>query len=367
MSINRRKLLKSGLLGCATLGGLSLASCMPKIPLQQTPKMVINGNMVITSEFGDPFDEITKSQLHETGLTAFKLSLGGSKSTFDECNEILDSLPSIYAANPKELMHVNSFDDLMIAYNTGRIGIIYSFETATMLVDDLKNIQHFAKRGVRIMQPGYNNSNVFGAGVMTKKPPFGLTQLGKDAVEIMQDSDVLVDLSHAHEQTAWDVLKVNKRPVGMTHTGCYTVNPHQRNKSDSLLKAIADQGGVVGIYEMSYLTPDLKQQSLDAFMTHILHAINVCGVEHVGIGSDTPVLGFDTGPENMAMWNEINAMRKETGVAAPGEGPPPYVVGLNGPHKMSSIADELNRRGLSPASIDKILGVNFVRLFKESW
>ncbi|WP_154221970.1 dipeptidase [Marinicella rhabdoformis] len=370
MTINRRQLLKNSLVGSAALGCLSLSACASKAlsPTQhKAQNMIINGNMVISPTFGEPLDETSKAQLRQTGLTAFKQSIGGSQGTFEQTKDILDSFKYIYEANPDVFMHVNSAHDLFTAQKSNKIGIIYSFEAATMLVDDLDNIKYFADRGVRIMQPGYNNSNAFGAGVMSIEPPLGLTNLGKEAIKAMQANNVLVDLSHAHEQTAFDVLKVSQRPVGITHTACFGVNPHQRNKSDALLKAVAHQGGVVGIYEMSYLTPDLEQQSLDAFMAHIFHAINVCGTDHVGIGSDTPVLGFDTGEESMKQWNEINAMRKRTGVAAPGEGPPPYVVGLNGPHKMHGIADELIKRGMSSASVDKIIGNNFARLFKAAW
>ncbi len=357
-------------MGAALIGASGLTACGHKKHINKAGSeapMVINGNMVITPEFGEPLSQDMKNQLKATGLTAFKLSIGGSKGTYQQTKDMLDSLHHIYDANPDVFMPIQTSADLQKAHASGRIGIIYSFEAATMLVDDLNHIPYFAKRGVRIMQPSYNNSNAFGAGVMSSEQPLTLTDLGAQAIELMQRNQVLVDVSHSHEQTTWDILEISQKPIGITHAGCHSINPHPRNKSDAILKAIANQGGVVGIYEMSYLTPDLKQQSMDAFMAHIFHAINTCGVEHVGIGSDTPVLGFDTSEASMKQWNEINAMRKRTGVAAPGEGPPPYVVGINGPHKMQIIADELKSRGLSQNSTDKIMGNNFARLFKANF
>ena len=367
MSLTRRKLILASALGTFGMGCSTGNSVLPLVKRSSNRQYVINGNMVIPPNFGDQLDDATKAQLRSTGLTAFKLSLGGSQGSYEQAHEILDSLSELYESNPDVFMLINSGADLEQAYDSKRIGVIYSFEAATMIDGDIERIEEFAKRGVRIMQPGYNHSNVFGAGVMSTTGPLGLTKLGGDAIESMQASDVLVDLSHAHEQTASDVLSVSTRPVAMTHTGCDAINPHQRNKSDALLKSIAESGGVVGIYEMSYLTADLEQQSLDAFMAHILHAVSICGEDHVGIGSDTPILGFDVGPENMAQWNAINKMREETGIAAPGEGPPPYVVGLNGPHKMAKIAEHLSERGLGANAIDKIMGVNFGRVFAEAW
>lgn len=369
MTINRRSFLKNSM-GAALIGTTGLTACTSRSFINSAKtdaNMIINANMVISPEFGEPLSDVMKQQLKSTGLTAFKLSIGGSKGSFEQTVEMLDSLHHIYDANPDIFMPIMTSADLQMAIESGRIGIIYSFEAATMLVDDLSRIPYFAKRGVRIMQPSYNNSNAFGAGVMSTEPPLGLTDLGAEAIAMMQSNNVMVDVSHSHEQTIWDILKISQKPVGITHSGCYGVNPHQRNKTDAVLKAIADQGGVFGIYEMSYITPDLEQQSMDAFMAHIFHAINVCGVDHVGIGSDTPVLGFDTSEASMKQWNEINAMRKRTGVAAPGEGPPPYVVGINGPHKMRGIADELKARGLTQSSIDKIMGNNFANLFKANF
>lgn len=354
-----------------TVGAGTLAACVADT--ERAPEsafsnpFVINGNMVLSPEFEKPLTNQLKAQLKETGLTAVKISLGGSAGTYALANEHIAYIDGMVETNSDALMQVRSYADLKEAKDTGRVGLIYSFEAATMLEETPARITEFAQRGVRIMQPGYNNSNAFGAGVMSVKAPLGLTDLGREAITAMENAKVLVDLSHAHEVTATDILVMASRPVGMTHTGCDAIHSHQRNKSDAVLRATAESGGVVGIYEMSYLTPDLEQQSLEAFLAHITHALNVCGEEHVGIGSDTPILGFDTGPESMKMWNEINAHRKETGVAAPGEGPPPYVVGLNGPGKMTDLGRELGKRGHKSSVVDKILGDNFARLFKLAW
>ncbi|RBP48546.1 dipeptidase [Arenicella xantha] len=364
MTISRRAFISSSLM--LPLGLSSVRSFADTPAISKMRQFVINGNMVIGPEFGEPFDDETKAQLEKTGLTAFKLSLGGSRGSYEEVHEVLDSLPEIYASNPDTLMHINSASDLQRAYDTRRTGIIYSFEAATMLGERVERVEEFANRGVRIMQLGYNHTSPFGAGVMSTDGPLGLSKLGYAVIKQMEENEVLLDLSHAHELTADEALKTSSKPVSMTHTGCYEINPHQRNKSNKTLRATADSGGIVGIYEMSYLTADLEQQSLEAFMAHIKHALKICGEDHVGIGSDTPVLGFDTGPQSMAQWNEINRQRKETGVAAPGEGPPPYVVGINGPHKMAVISEELNARGVAPAVIDKIIGNNFARVLSDT-
>lgn len=361
---SRRQFLK--IAAAATLTACSEPKGLRMSETESSP-FLINGNMVVPPNFTEPLDAATKALVRKTGLSAFKMSLGGSAGNYEETKEHIVWADQIFSANPDVFTKIRSYDNLVQARNNGLTGIIYSFEAATMLEDEPARVAEFADLGVLIMQPGYNNSNAFGAGVMSTEPPLGLSELGSEFVSAAERAYVLVDLSHAHEITAKDVINLATRPVAMTHTGCDAINPHQRNKSDEILRSVADTGGVIGIYEMSYLTPDLEQQSLEAFLAHINHAVNICGEDHVGIGSDTPILGFDTGPESMKMWNEINAYRKQTGVAAPGEGPPPYVTGLNGPHKMHSLRDELIKSGMTSNTADKILGDNFARLFKDLW
>lgn len=364
--INRRVFLSAGS-ASVVIGGAAASQEGGAYGGTDRRQYIINANMVLTPIVGEPLSADDLDLIKSTGLTAFKQSLGGSGMSYEETIAHIEAVDEVFNINPDVFLKVQSFSDLKRAYDTGRIGIIYSFESAKMFQDDLSRIVEFAKRGVRIMQHGYNQTNKLGAGVMSVNEPLGLTERGREAAIIMEQAKVLIDLSHAHEQTAQDILAIATRPLAITHAGCASVYEHPRNKSDPLLRAVAETGGVFGLYEMSYLTADLKQQSLEAFLRHIDHAVNVCGIEHVGIGSDTPFVGFDTSPESLAFWAKITKERQEKGIAAPGEGPPPYVEGLNGPHKMVALGEALQKRGYTAAQVDKILGQNFARLFEAVW
>ena len=288
MLLTRRRLIESA--AAISIAPL-LAGCQNSTQSADAGRRyVINANMVIPGDSDLPFDATRKGDIRRTGLTAIKQSIGGSQGTYEQIHEILDIYETVFSANADVFMPVRRSSELQLAYDEKRVGIIHSFETATMLQGKVERIAEFAKRGVRIMQPGYNTTNEFGAGVMSVGGDLGLSSLGKEAITAMEAAQVLVDLSHAHEVTAKDALEISTRPSAMTHTGCYSVNAHPRNKSDSTLRSIAEKGGVVGIYEMSYLTPGLEQQSLEAFMAHLEHAVRICGEDHVGIGSDTPLL-----------------------------------------------------------------------------
>ena len=368
MRQTRRSLLKSAS-GFLITGGI--AACAPNAPgaeaTTRARRLMINGNMVIAFDGEGQMSDGLKSKIRESGLSAIKISMGGSGGNYAETLEELAAYDAAMADNADILRPINSVDDIDEAYASQRLGIIKSFEAATMHDGQPARIAEFAAQGVRVMQLGYNTTSPFGAGVMSVDGPLGLSDLGREAVTVMQENGVLLDLSHAHEQTMFGAIETATRPVAVTHSGCAGVYQHQRNKSDEALKSVADTGGVVGIYELSYLTPDDEQTPLSAYIAHLSHALKVCGEDHVGIGSDAVLPAFDVNPESIAQWNAVNAARKEAGIAAPGEGPMPFVVGLNGPQRMHVIADELKKLGYAEGAIDKVMGLNFKRVFSDTW
>jgi membrane dipeptidase len=178
---------------------------------------------------------------------------------------------------------------------------------------------------------------------------------------------VAIDLSHANAQTTSAAIAASSKPVIMTHTGCVSVHPHPRNKTDEQLRALAAKGGVVGIYDLPYLTASPKQPTVDDYMAHMEHALKVVGEEHVGVGSDVPIDPFDTSPKGMAEFNKFEEVRQKSGLAAPEEDRPTYVAGLNIPRKIEVIADQLLKRGYSMRAAENVIGGNFARVFREIW
>ena len=178
---------------------------------------------------------------------------------------------------------------------------------------------------------------------------------------------VTVDLSHSDEPTSFQALAQSSRPVVITHAGSSAVHPHPRNKSDRLLRAVADKGGAVGIYDLCYLTASPKQPALADYMAHMTHALNVCGEDHVGIGSDSALAPWDTSPAAAAEYAKHEQQRIKAGVAAPEEDRPLYVIGLNTPRRSEVIADALLKRGYKARVAEKVLGLNFTDALGRIW
>jgi membrane dipeptidase len=235
-----------------------------------------------------------------------------------------------------------------------------------MLEGEVGNIDHFRSAGELVMGLSYNVNTPFASGTLTRQTT-GLTDLGRKAVARMNALGVTVDVSHSDELSSMQALDASAQPIIISHAGCAAINPHPRNKSDMLLRSLADRGGVLGIYELSFLVPAPGQPRTDDYLAHIDHALKVCGEDHVGIGTDSSLTPFPTSPENMAAWNGEVARRKTAGVGAPGEGPPPFVIGLNRADRWSVIGESLRRRGHPARVVDKILGANLERVFRTSW
>lgn len=330
--------------------------------------MVINGNLVpnIMDDKARLSAE-TVALVRSTGLTACKVSMGGSGSPYEATKAELDAYDKAIALMPDLWTQIRTARDLDVAERTGKVGIIYSFESIEMHEGKLERIAEFAGRGVRVMQLSYNLPSPFASGVMSPQPSQGLTDLGRQAVARMNELGVSIDISHLDEKSTLGVFEASKKPVAVTHAGCAGVHVNPRNKSDAVLKKLADQGGVIGIFELSYLNGGATQPTIDDYMAHMAHALKVCGEDGVGIGSDALMTAFDTTPENLAMWDAETKRRKEAGIAAPGEGPPPFVEGLNRADRCAVIAAELKKRGYRERTVEKVLGLNFRRWFQATW
>jgi membrane dipeptidase len=183
------------------------------------------------------------------------------------------------------------------------------------------------------MQLTYNQRTLFGCGCLDGDTD-GLTDLGFSAVAKMNEVGVALDLSHSNTKTTADGIAASKKPVLITHAGCRAVHMHPRNKEDRELKALAEKGGVIGIYMLPFLTEPSKQPMLKDYFQHLDHAVKVCGEDHVGIGTDIPFL--HVGEEELAELKRRTEERKAAGIAAPGEDRPAYIPDLNTERKTRS-------------------------------
>lgn len=327
--------------------------------------IIIDGNI-----YPPVSDTMTKAEVaafKASGLTAAKASICGFANTYQQTILEVRVLQRVIAQFPTDLAQIRSVADIRNAKRTGRLGIIFSFEGVACLEGQVERIGEFAAHGVKVMQLSYNLPSEFGGGVMSD-PALGLTALGHDAVASMNANGVAIDLSHSNPLTTAQAMEASNRPVLITHGGCAAVYEHPRNKTDEQLRALAEKGGVFGIYDLPYLVAPPREATLDDYMAHMAHALNVAGEDHVGVGSDTAFDHIPDTPEARAEMARQNEERRRAGVAAPGEDArPPFVQGLNHPRRCETIADALLARGYPARVAEKVLGENFLRAFGDIW
>jgi membrane dipeptidase len=305
-----------------------------------------------------------------SGTTAINATLGyvaGPEEPYEYTINDIAEWNSIIHKHPDNLLKVWKVDDIVRAKRENKIGVIFGFQNAKSIGDKLERVNTFSNLGVKIIQLTYNDANQIGdgSGVAENK---GLSVFGHEVVEALNENNVLVDLSHSGENTCLDAVKTSKIPIAITHTGCRALNDIPRNKTDEEMRLVAEKGGVVGIYFMPFLKKDGQARAMDV-VQHIEHALNVCGEDHVGIGTD----GDATAIDDMAVYrtaiNGAIRQRRQAGVSAKGESNQvvPLIPDLMGPTQFQKLATLLNNRGHSLARIEKILGGNFLRLMQEVW
>jgi membrane dipeptidase len=319
---------------------------------------------------GTPLSAKDIADVRGSGVTAVNVTVnlpGNGSDRFEKTIANIASWEHELVAHPDMFLKVLNSGDLTHAKSTHRMGLIFGCQDTTMLDGDLKRLAIFYDLGVRICQPTYNRRNLMGDGCM-ETADGGLSRLGYEFVAEVNRLQMLLDLSHAGPRTIAEGIAASTAPMAITHTGCRALVDLPRNTSDSSLKALADRGGVAGIYFMPFLKA-AGQPHAEDLIRHLEHAVDVCGEDHVGLGTDGPIGGAVINEAFIAAARKEHENRVNAGVAAPGETADVFTLipEYNDPRRFKTLADDLARRGWPSSRIEKILGKNFARLFTEVW
>ena len=281
-----------------------------------------------------------------------------------------------------ELRLVLKAADIEAAYRDGARGVIFDFQETMPFGTDLDRIDTFYNLGLRVVQLTYNLRNLVGDGC-TERYKTGLTYFGIEVVKRLNELGMLVDVSHSSEQVGFDAIEVSSSPVIVTHSASSAVCYHDRGKGDDLARAIADNGGFFGVAAIGGFLRADNRATLDDFADHVEHLVDVMGINHVGIGSDKcgpgpgtessfeypPELGpYDTSylyqedPDPRATpggfaWSGFRAEHRLSDAHR--------IEGFDRFTDWSAITIKLAERGFSEDEMRKILGLNYLRVFRE--
>ena len=242
---------------------------------------------------------------------------------------------------------------------SGKVGVLLGAQNAEHF-RKLDDVDYFHSLGHRVTQLTYNFRTLIGNGCFERSDD-GLSDFGLAVVERMNRVGMAVDVSHCGDRTTLDAFDVSKKPVLITHANCRALNPNPRCKTDEGIKGMAAKGGVMGITEVRDFVSAKEPTTVESMLDHYDYVAKLVGVEHLGIGSDIDLYGYDALPED-----ELKKIRS-LGKASEGIRDKLDVDGLNYAKRPFDIAEGLIRRKYSDANIEAILGGNFRRVLKEIW
>jgi len=255
-----------------------------------------------------------------TGVTMLRdtvMPVGNVADPWGDYQKSVTSFRNVLNANPDRLLLVRTAADILKAKREKKFGWVWGTQDTCMIGPELDRIAQMKKDGVMTVQLTYNNGDLAGDGSLEPRNG-GLTKLGKATIERIEAEKLLLDLAHGGARTMAEAAAFAKRPLVISHAGARALMDHPRNTADDTIKAVADKGGVVGVYFMPYLTADMHPKGAD-LLRHVEHIANVAGEDHVGIGTDNGVLPTFLDAATKAKLDDNQRMRIRTGIAAPGE------------------------------------------------
>ena len=307
------------------------------------------------------WDENSFETARETGYTGIQTSL--SSGNLEAALRGLAEWNQLIQDNPDRLARAVSVEDFIQAKQAGKLAVMLGFQNATMIGNSTNNLETLYKQGTRWIQLTYNTRNLLGDGC-TERTDAGLSDFGIAVVERMNELGIIVDLSHCGRQTTIDGIQFSNPGACFTHTMCEALYPdHPRAKTDEQVRAMAEKGGVMGIIGLGYMIgPDPGgETTIETYVDHIDHAVKTGGIDHVGLASDFAIEGISPGAtrEN---WYVPRLTRFPPSYEVRW---PPWIPALEPPDRYKNVAHALDRRGYRTDQIEKILGLNWLRYYRE--
>ncbi len=292
-----------------------------------------------------------------SGINVMHNAVGvGSRSS---ALEFLAAQQGLAGRHPDLFELVDTAEDLDRANDGRRIAMIMGLQNASPF-ESIEDVATFHSLGLRCAQLTYNNQNRIGSG-STDRADGGVSSYGAEIVAAMNAAGMLVDVSHCGDRTTLDAIELSRQPIAITHSNCRALAEHPRNKSDEAIRALAAKDGVMGITGVRMFVRTEEPTDIGHMADHIEHVARLVGIEHVGIGSDADLNGYDDMPPDQyeqlkGAYTSAYAFREKIDTD-----------GFDHPRKVYDLTEELIRRGHSDADIALILGGNFRRLLGAVW
>jgi len=299
------------------------------------------------------------------GVTAVVHSVIADPSpmTAEEALMELHKNSLVFDAFPDKTIQVRRVSDIEAAKAQNKLGIVFSTQGLASIGTNMRYIWVFHCLGVKIMQLTYNEQSALGSGC--REPvDSGLTRFGQQAIENMNDLGIVLDLSHCGVKTSLDAMKHSRDPVIFSHAAVRRLNSHVRNLTDDQIKAVGEKGGVIGLCPHCIFVEKARgtRPTIADYLEHVDYVANLIGIDHVGIGTDN--FHYDNYYTRLA---RASFERTYPGFFGGYTAEEKHALGFSKWSDWPILTEALLSRGYSESDTKKVLGGNFLRVFRQIW
>ncbi|SEL27631.1 Zn-dependent dipeptidase, dipeptidase homolog [Roseovarius azorensis] len=255
--------------------------------------------------------------------------------------------------------------DITLAQQTGRTAIFFGAQNPSCIEDDIGLVQVLHRLGLRFMQLSYNNQSLLASGCYEAEDT-GLTRMGREVVTEMNRVGLVVDMSHSGERSTLEAIEHSTRPIAITHANPASWHPARRNKSDHVLRALSESGGMLGFSVYPHHLRGGSACALADFCAMIARTADLMGTTHIGLGTDL----CQDQPDSVVDWMRAGRWTKGRDLgegSAENPGFPPMPDWFQDNRDFDRIAGGLRATGMSQDEVAAIMGGNWARFFADSF
>ena len=303
-------------------------------------------------------------QMQEGGVCAVHVTIAYHEM-FRETVANVETWNRWFERFPELIFHGRTGDDVRRAKIEGRTAIFFGFQNPSPIEDDIGLVEIWHALGARFMQLPYTNQSLLATGCYEAEDP-GVTRMGRQVIKEMNRVGLVVDMSHSAERSTLEAIEVSERPIAITHANPAFWHPARRNKSDDVLRALGQSGGMLGFSMYPHHLKDKSDCTLASFCEMVARTADLMGVDNIGLGSDL----CQDQPDSVVEWMRVGRWSKEIdyGEGSAGDaGFPPMPDWFEDNRHFGNIAAGLIAHGFSEADTAAVMGENWLRFYDENF
>ena len=303
-------------------------------------------------------------QMREGGVDAVHVTIAYHENfretvlNFEQWNRWFEQFPDL-------IFHGEWASDVARARETGRTAIFFGFQNPSPIEDDIGLVEVLHKLGARFMQLSYNNQSLLATGCYEAEDP-GITRMGRQVIKEMNRVGLVIDMSHSADRSTIEAADISERPITITHANLHSWQPALRNKRDDVVRAVVQNGGMMGFSIYPHHLKDKSDCTLDSFCGMVARAAEQFGAQHFGIGTDL----CQDQPDSVVEWMRVGRWSKEIDYgegSASAPGFPPMPDWFHDNRDFGNIEAGLRQIGFSDDEVAGLMGDNWHRFYAENF